>query len=238
VARYLPSPLVKIYRDDWLQRYRWFAERAGHLDAFERGEAEAAWRAPADRHRYRRWRLSADVLEQVFSWSYVEQQMTRLARQGVAHVVLADVGKNVCAFHRGAEAARLKVLAIADDHLAAADRAYRGIPVVTTEQALRQGADAWVVSNTSYVHAIRRRNELSGRTSKPVYSWFEPPTQTAGAPSPAASATEPPVAAVLPRGSARALQNAAWNASRAGAPCVGSTVRPVGPLTEKRCPVG
>ena len=40
IARYLPQPFADIYLEDWLQRYAWIAESAGHTDAFERGLAE------------------------------------------------------------------------------------------------------------------------------------------------------------------------------------------------------
>ncbi len=179
VARYLPQPYAHVYRADWLHRYRWLARQAGHAAAFKRGVSEAQWHARADRRRYRRWRLSADVLERVFCWSSIEQRMRGLAARGLRRVVLADVGKNIYAFKRGAEAAELEVPAIADDLLAAADRTYRGIPVVTVDEALALDAEAYVVSNTSYAHAERRWRALSGRTSRPVYNWFEPPTQTA-----------------------------------------------------------
>ncbi|MFQ5806048.1 MAG: glycosyltransferase family 2 protein [Phycisphaerae bacterium] len=179
IARYLPRPYADVYREDWLQRYRWIAEQPGHAAAFARGASIGRWRAGADRWTHRRWRLGPDVLEQVFCWSSIERRMKRLASQGLRRIVLADLGKNVYAFRRGAAAAGLKVLAIADDLLAAAGRAYRGIPIVTTEAALELGAENYVVSNTSYAHAERRWKGLSGRTSKPVYNWFEPPVQTA-----------------------------------------------------------
>jgi GT2 family glycosyltransferase len=189
IARYLPQPYAKVYREDWLQRYRWFAEQAGHVAAFERGVSIGRRQARAERWRYRRWRLAPDVLEQVFCWREIEQRMKRLASQGVRRIVLVELGKNAYAFKRGAAAAGMKVLAIADDSLAAANRTYRGIPIVRTEAALMLEAEAYVVSNTSYVHAERRWKDLSGRTSRPVHNWFEPPTQTA-VPKPQAAAVD------------------------------------------------
>lgn len=177
IARYLPQPLAEIYREDWLQRYGWYAERDGYAAAFERGVSAGRRWARVDRWTHLHWRLAPDVLEQVFCWSAIEQRMGGLAAQGVRRIVLADLGKNVYAFKRGAEAAGLEVLAIADDLLATRHRHYRGIPLVTTEAALALRADAWVISNTSYAHADRRRSDLSGRTSRPVCNWFGPPRQ-------------------------------------------------------------
>ena len=99
----------------------------------------------------------------------------RLASQGVQSVVLADLGKNVYAFVRGARCAGIRVKAIADDRLAGPRRRYRRIPVVTTDEGLGLSPDAVVVSNTSYVHATRRWEDLISHTSKPVLNWFEPP---------------------------------------------------------------
>lgn len=179
VARYLPEPWAEIYTEDWTQRYRWLAQRNGHETAYERGLRIGRQRARKDRWTYRRRRLSSEILECVFRWNEIEQRMQRLAARGARRVVFADLGKNIYAYYRAAQAARLNVLAIADDGLADGSREYRGIPLVTTEQALTLGADALVVSNTSYVHADRRWRALSERTSKPVSSWFDPPASPA-----------------------------------------------------------
>jgi GT2 family glycosyltransferase len=175
IARYLPGPYAEIYRQDWLQRYRWFAERAGHITAFERGQAAGRWLGRNERHAFRPRRLTANVLERVFCWSRIEQRMRHLATQGARRIVLLDLGKNVHAFWRGARAAGLEVLAIADDAVAAAGRSYRSVAVVTAQEATALGPHAYVVSNTSYVHADRRWREWISRTSKPVHNWFEPP---------------------------------------------------------------
>jgi GT2 family glycosyltransferase len=179
IARYLPEAYADIYREDWLLRYRWFAEKAGHITAYERGVSVGRQRAQGDQWARRRWRLSPDVLEEVLSWSAIERRMQELAAEGQHRIVLADFGKNVYAFKRGADRAGLEVLAIADDFFAGAARTYRGIPLVTTDAALALNPQAIVVSNTSYVHAERRRKELTGRTPTPVLSWFPRPIQTA-----------------------------------------------------------
>ena len=88
-------------------------------------------------------------------------------------------GTAVCFLPSGelAGAAGLKPLAIADDGLADGQRSYRGIPIVTTTAALGMDADALVISNTSYVHADRRWQQLTGHTSHPVHRWFKSPRQ-------------------------------------------------------------
>lgn len=177
IARYLPDELAAIYRADWLQRYRWLAEQSGHEGAHERGAALGAWEAGIERWRFRRQRLAPDALEQVFAWRRIERHMLALRQQGARRIVLADWGKNIYAFLRGAIVSGLRVQAIGDDRFGAAGRRYREIPLVPLDQALAAAADAVVVGNSSYVHAQQRWLDLSRRTSRPVYNWFAPPTR-------------------------------------------------------------
>lgn len=181
VDRYLPQPYRAVYARDWEERYGWLAQRAGHSAAFARGRR--AGRRGAGRRR-RTWagqRLDAAALEAVFAWRRIEVQMRRLHEAGVRHVVLADASKNLYAFYRGARAAGMRILAVADDALAAPERRYRRIPVTPTDEALARGPEAIIVSNTSYVHAARRAEALRLRTALPVHSWFPPPTRSASA---------------------------------------------------------
>jgi len=79
------------------------------------------------------------------------------------------------------------VLAVIDDRLARPGRRYRGVPLVSSDRGLALDADAYVVSNTSYVHAQQRCAALVRQTSRPVYNWFDPP--------PGGAADAPPVVA-------------------------------------------
>ncbi|MGD8452516.1 MAG: glycosyltransferase [Phycisphaerae bacterium] len=176
IGRYLPPAVARAYRHDWLRRYGWLAEQAGHGEAFAAGIAAGRQRMLADRRAGLRRQLLPDVLEDVFCWSRIEGRMRELRREGVRRIVLADMGKNVYAFWRGAQRAGLNVLAVADDRLAAPGRIYRDAAVMSSEAAEALGAEAWVVSNTSYVHARRRERELAAWVSVPVHNWFSPPT--------------------------------------------------------------
>lgn len=184
VARHLPRAHAEIYGADWIQRYRWLAEEAGHQAPFARGVEEGQRVARLERDAFKERRLPPAALEEVFSWQFVEQRMLALAEQGVRRLVLVDLGKNVYAFLRGAAAARLDVLAITDDRLADPHRSYRGCPVVTLADALAQRPDALVVSNTSYVHAAVRTAALRDATDLPVHAWFAPPEDSAAMPAP------------------------------------------------------
>lgn len=183
-ARYLPQPYYRIYREEWLTRYRRLAAVHGHETAFRRGRRAGLWRALLERPLYRRWRLSPNVLEQIFSWSYVASRMAVLRAHGVRRVAFIDYGKNIYAFYRGARAAGIKVLAVGDDvqSAAGAGALYRDVPIQPVAAVLALPAEAVVISNTSYVHAARRAATLAGRTSVPIHDWFPPPAK--GSPSP------------------------------------------------------
>lgn len=172
-ARYLPPAYRRIYQRDWLERYGWLAERDGHLDAHRRG-SRVGWRKALAELRARRFeRLSPAVLEAVFCWEYVGGRMRELRYGGAQRIALLDVGKNIYAFYHGARTAGLEIAAVVDERLAAPGRTYRGVPVIRFAQA--PDVDAYVVSNTSYVHAEQRRREVSPYTQKPVLNWFAPP---------------------------------------------------------------
>lgn len=174
VARYLPSPYFEAYRADWLQRYRWLAKRDGHGRSFARGARAGRWRGALERWTYRNLRLGPEALEHFFGWEYVQRRMTALAASGGGRIVLADLGKNVFAFHRAAELAGIVILAVGDDRFYAAGRGYRGTPIVPLEDALNLGADAIVVSNSSAVHGTGTYHRLLAKVSQPVHHWFSP----------------------------------------------------------------
>ncbi len=174
VSRYLPSPYYEIYREDWIQRYRWLARRDGHGPSFARGARAGRWRGVLERWTYRKLRLTPDALEHFFGWDCVHRRMTGLVASGACRIVLADLGKNVFTFHRAAKLAGLVIQAIGDDRFYAAGRRYRGTPIVPLEDALNLGGDAVVVGNSSAVHGTDTYHRLLAKTSQPVHHWFDP----------------------------------------------------------------
>jgi GT2 family glycosyltransferase len=171
-ARYLPAPQYRLYRDDWLQRYAWLAERDGHIGSFVRGMLAGTSRGLWERFIYRNRRLSHDALEHFFRWDFVRQRMGELEDAGVGTIVLADLGKNVLAYYLAARDAGVKVMAIGDDRFCASGRHYRGIPVIPLTDALSLFPDAVVVGNMSGVHGTDTYNRLVALGCEPVYHWF------------------------------------------------------------------
>lgn len=177
IGRYLSGEHARAYRRDWTQRYAWLAQAAGHERAFRLGRRVGAWRALMERPAYRRRRLSPAACEAFFSWNTVEQRMNALYQAGVRRLLLADAGKNMYAFWRGARRSKLGIVAIVDDRVAAPGRLYRGIPIVSMAQARDLRFDAVVVSNTSYVHA-RLTVQRVACLGPPVHNWFPRPAHS------------------------------------------------------------
>lgn len=172
VARYAPDNVRTALLQDYTQRYRWIAEATGHLNAWRRGRAEGWQRQTEERCRWSSWRLDAGAFERFFRFSEIENHMAALATEGVRHIVLADLGKNVYPFVRGAARAGLRVLAIGDDRFARPGRCYRGTAIVPVADALAMRPDAVVVANCSPVHAQACRERLSSVASVPVHCWY------------------------------------------------------------------
>ncbi len=174
LARHVPDDYYGIYRADCLQRYAWLAQREGHWKAFRRGlRAGLAWSA------IERWtcrtRMAPAVFESFFRIREIERRMIELRRFPVRVLVLADLGKNVFPFWRGATQAGLRIAAIGDDRFAAPGRTYRGVPVIPLDEALSQHCDAVVIANTGPVHAARTHNILRTKTRRPIHDWFGRP---------------------------------------------------------------
>lgn len=176
VGRHLSDAVAGIYWQDWTQRYRWLAQAHRHSRAFHRGLHSGMALAMRERLSGRFERLGEEAFEAVFRWREIREHMNRLAAWGVRRISLVDLGKNVYPFVRAAAEQGIRILALGDDRFARPGRTYRGVPVVPLRDALETRAQAFVVSNTSYVHARQRWVEVSSRTSRPVFSWFDPPS--------------------------------------------------------------
>lgn len=172
-ARFLPDEAFHIYRVDWLERYEWIAERNGHKSAFWRGKRVGLLRGMWERLAHSQHRLSAAAFEKFFRWDEVAQRMRGLYDEGHRRILLADLGKNIYAFVRGARMAGLEIMGILDERFVG--QRYRGISVLSNGDCrLSIGCDfdVIVVSNMSPVHSLRTFQKMRGSTDKPVISWF------------------------------------------------------------------
>lgn len=170
IGRHLDGEAAAAYGQDWMQRYAWLAEADGHADAFARGLVDGRRLAAREAGRFAK--LSAGAFEHFFSWDAIAAHLKNLAAIGARRVVLVQMGKNIYAFYRAAARAGLEIAAIADTRFAGPQRGYRGVPLVSLEEGLRMPADAFIIADTSHVHAAAQLNDLHRRGVRSVYCWF------------------------------------------------------------------
>ena len=190
LAKYVPAPLCFELAADWLARYGMMAlnrdaadHTSVHRTAFMKGAAEGLGRWTQQRRCKNSpsvslpQLLSEAVVEQIFK---MKQTQARLAdaqqRFHFSRILCADLGKNMLAYYRAAEALHVSIVAIADDLLAAPaempSREYRGVPLISWSQARALKYDAILVSNLSPVHARRRAAALLMSEKVPVLELF------------------------------------------------------------------
>ncbi len=180
IARHLSPLAAPIYREDWLQRYQWLAQRDGNESAFRRGRRSGLLRGTLDRLAHRHKFLSLDGFEYFFRWNELEWRFRGLRDIGIRQIVGIDLGKNIYAFHRAAERSGIALAAIADDRFAMPGREYRGIPIVQYERGLGTPCDAFVVCNMASAYAETSKMRFESETSRPVFGWYGDPTSERG----------------------------------------------------------
>ena len=183
IGRYFPDRWVMPFAVDWANRYAMLAAARGHRLAHWQGVVEAAVRAVRGVERRP---LSGEAFEKFARVDQIAQRL-RDARDelGLTTILLADLGKNVLAYWLAAESCGLTVIAVSDDTLGGRGWRYRGVPILTNEQARRAPFDAVVISNMSPVHAALRRTWWRRSRREPVIDFFE--TTLTSAARPAAS---------------------------------------------------
>ena len=167
--RYFPHPWRARYATAWLERYRLMAIANRQRRAFWVGAAEGILRGISGEHRP----IRAEAFEQ---FAKIEQTRRRLGeaqvRHGFRRLLFIDLGKNFLVYQIAAAACGLELLAIADMRLGGRGLRYRGIPILSDDQAARIPFDAAIVSNVSPVHAAQRWEAWRGRTRKAVIDLF------------------------------------------------------------------
>src|SRR5207253_4804904 len=135
VERFLPKPLRREYRHDWVRRYSALARHDGHSDAATTAMYEALVWARRER-MVGRQTLDDATVENVFRLRAQAEEVVGWAKvYGVRRVAIADFSKNLFATWRACRAAELEVVAVADDCAAFAGMTYRGVRVWHSSQA-------------------------------------------------------------------------------------------------------
>jgi GT2 family glycosyltransferase len=177
VTRYFPRHWVMPFAVDWTRRYWWMAKSRGpqHQIAFATGLADGVLRSLLPGHR------SPVGLTAFETFAMIVSIRRRMDQAVLTHrlqsIVLIDLGKNLLPFFHAAQANGLRIAAIADNRLAAPNRLYHGIPVVTDEQAKTLFFDAAILANVSPAHTTQRLQDWQ-KTGRPVIDLFTMPHPT------------------------------------------------------------
>jgi GT2 family glycosyltransferase len=172
--RYLPRPLRRAYRHDWIRRYAAIARYDGCDAVVREGLREARIWATREREAGRQT-LSPSLVEKLF---YLEHQGDLIRRWKCEHairrVAIADFSKNLYATWRACQLAGLDVAALADDRPAFAGKSYRGVPILSLASAARPDIDGIVLSNINPAQIEERLTHLKTSFLCPILRLWEP----------------------------------------------------------------
>lgn len=174
VERYLPRPLRRAYRRDWVQRYALLGLHDGHEDAINAALCEA--RVWAERERtVGRKVLDGETIEKLFQLEAQAKAVAEWSRtHGVRRVVVGDFSKNIYATYRACRRAGLTVVAVADGNAAYAGGKYRGVRIVSDAVAARLASDGVVLSTVNPAQVDGRTSQLQSTFACPVLRLWEP----------------------------------------------------------------
>jgi GT2 family glycosyltransferase len=184
VERFLPKPLRRVYRHDWVRRYTALARHDGHADAAKTAMYEALVWARRER-AVGRQTLDDATVEAVFQ---LRSQAERLAvwrrEHGARRVAIADLSKNLFATFRACREAGLDVVTVTDERKAFAGMTYRGVRVLQPSEAVMSGVEGVVISNVNPGQVEARAREVRSVFPGPVLTLWEPRfiEQSRGAP--------------------------------------------------------
>lgn len=169
--RYLPAPLRREYRHDWLRRYTALARADGHGEVIASAVAEA--RQWARRDRVTRRALCVQTIERIFGLdSQVEAVVAWSRANRIRRVAIADFGKNAYATWRACKLAGLSIELMADNSSAFAGMNYRGVPIIRDEQI--EGVQGIVLSNINPAQADARLRKLASAFAGPILRLWHP----------------------------------------------------------------
>jgi hypothetical protein len=174
VERYLPKPLRRQYRHDWVRRYSALARHDGEQAAAKTGLYEALVWARRERSVGRQV-LDERTLEEIFGLRAQADAVAQWKqRHNVRRVAIADFSKNLYATYAACGAAGLDRAALLDDRPAFAGLSYRGLPVVSYSDLRSLDCDGVVVSNTNPGQVAKRADRVRQVSNVPVLTLWQP----------------------------------------------------------------
>ncbi len=171
--RYFADEWAKEFSIDWLRRYFMLAKLKKQRRAFFAGCIQGVFASASLSNR----RQISDRAFETFAQVRSIENRLRMAKEflDLRTVLFVDMGKNILPFFRAAQVLGIDVVAIADNTFAQVKRAaYRGIPIISDDDARSLTFDAAVISNLSPVHVAQRRSAWRKHERfRPVVDLFE-----------------------------------------------------------------
>lgn len=174
IERFFPPHIRRIYRKDWIQRYRAMASQTCHDAAIRRGRNEA-----------RLWRLremitgrsvlSEATLETILQWRHQSRLVSEWAREHqVQRVVIADFAKNLYATYRACQVNQLETVGLVDDALPFRGLRYRGLKVQTLDRMPALEADGVVIANVNPAQIDQKHDAIAEHFDGPILKLWSP----------------------------------------------------------------
>ena len=175
VERYLPRPLRRAYRHDWIRRYAALGLAGGHESAVNAALMEARVWAQREAAVGRKT-LGPAAVEAVFGLDAQAKAVAKWAKAtGARRVALADFGKNTYATYQACRRAGLEPAVVLDNSPAFVGQTYRRLPIVP-DAGLPGPVGGIVLSNINPAQIDRRLAELAARFTIPVLRLWYPKT--------------------------------------------------------------
>jgi len=172
--RYLPRPLRRAYRHDWMRRYAAIARHDGCEVAVSEGLRDARIWAKRERDTGRRT-LPPLLVEKLFDLERQGDLVRRWKREhAIRRVVIADFSKNLHATWRACQLAGLDITALADDRPAFSGMSHRGARILPIATAVELETDGIVLSNINPAQIEDRLANLRAAFSGPILRLWEP----------------------------------------------------------------
>jgi GT2 family glycosyltransferase len=174
VERFLPKPLRRQYRHDWVRRYTALARQDGEQAAAKRGLYEALVWSRRER-AVGRQTLDEQTVETIFSLRARADEVAAWAKQhNIRRVAIADFGKNVYATYAACGLASLERVGLLDDREAFKGLNYRGLPVTGYSQIPTLNCDGVIVSNTNPAQVAALADRVRAACDLPVLTFWQP----------------------------------------------------------------
>jgi len=174
VERFLPKPLRRQYRHDWVRRYTALAGQDGEQAAAKKGLYEAMVWARRER-AVGRQTLDEQTIELIFSLRARAEQVARWKdRHNVRRVAIADFGKNVYATYAACGLASLERVILLDHREAFKGLSYRGLPISDYSAIPQLSCDGVIVSNTNPAQVASLADRVRAACNLPVLTFWHP----------------------------------------------------------------